>query len=215
MKNSNYLLVLFLSVVLISCKKKNAPDCDCSELHGLETIGDRGGLSGITKNGEPYIGICSKKDQRDSIVKTCEIKNGFLIHEVLRTRKDDGKYITTQDYRYENGKKTGWKTTYKGIVYRQDLISYISDYEQYNKGELVKYYTFNGVGYDNTKDNYYMSLTYWLHTPPNSMKDADYTNYNNSYSKGNLSNDDVFRILDALKKELPHFEYWKNPTYKK
>jgi hypothetical protein len=219
MKKSNYLLALLLSVVLISCKEKDASDCDCSELNGLESIAGRGGLSGITKNGEVFTGICAKKDQNDSIIEKSFIKNGWLIQQILRL-KGNNKYYTGTDIKYENGNR---KDGFKISMTDNDNIKYTTWADLYKNG-VVSGWNFELYKHD---DGYHIIVSF----PHVDSKDIEkfrpkcmsiasiqkktynannevavYDGFSSDY---NLSEQKCLEILDGLKKELPHFDYWK------
>lgn len=223
MKRLNYLALLVLGIVFISCGGKNSEskegkeaevkeatttDCLISELDGIDT------KKNITKKGSKdlYTGTAVEKDQNDSIIRKVEIKNGWLIKEVTR-KKIYKKYITDSEFDYENGE----------IVNKYSLeFGEFSD-ENGNNFKYVSEYSPTGYEYD---DNYYRvsprynkyDKTYQFdyidnreETPLNFTKDFR----ENSFSgKGkwiitDTSPEKIYQILDAMKKELPHFDYWK------
>ena len=131
MKRINLILSVTISVVMISCggksnkekveetdtKEVKVTDCICSEISGLDTG------KGITKIGSKdlYTGSCLEKDQNDSIVRKVEIKNGWLIREILR-EKIQKDYVTTKDFQLENGK------IMNGFEIKFDLNKYFSEF---------------------------------------------------------------------------------------
>lgn len=222
MKKLNYLSLLVLGVVFISCGEKTSEskdgndaelkeatttDCLISELDGIDA------KKNIAKKGtkDLYTGIAVEKDQNDSIIRKVEIKNGWLTKEITR-KKINEKYITDSEYSYENGQ----------LIDKYYLkIAEFSD-ESGNKFKYVSEYSPMNFDYD---DNYYKvspdynkyDKTYQFdyadnrtETPLNFTKDFR----ENSFSgKGkwiitDTSPEKIYEILDAMKKELPHFDYW-------
>lgn len=221
MKKLNYLVVLVLSVFLISCGGKNSEKKESNEVEAKATasnllITELDGLASkknILKKGtkDLFTGLAVEKDQNDSIIRKVEVKNGWLVKDVTR-KKINEKYITDSENNYENGQ----------LIDKYHLeIGEFSD-ESGNKFKYVSEYSPINFDYD---DNYYevspdynkYDKTYQFDyrdnrtkTPLNFTKDF---RQNGSSVEGkwiitDTSPEKIYQILDAMKKELPHFDYW-------
>lgn len=223
MRKLSYLTFLVLSVVFISCGGKNSESKEGKEAEVKEAsttdflISELSGIEAkknIVKKGSKdlYTGIAVEKDQNDSIIRKVEIKNGWLIKEVKRKKIYD-KYITASEFNYENGEvinkyelEFGEFVDEKGNEFKfvSDCMPTNYEYDDnyyrvsphYNK--YSKAYQFDYV--DNKEE-----------TPLNFTK-----NFRENFSSGkghwiitDTSPEKIYQILDEMKKELPHFDYWK------
>lgn len=220
MRKLSYLTFLVMSIVLISCGGKNSEskenketkteeakstDCLISELSDLYYKKDI-----IKKDSkEAYTGFAVTKDQSDSIVRKVEIKKGWLVRDIVK-EKINGKYITISDLNYEDTKITnGFEL--KIVNYTKGFY-HTHEYKEYKKGKDYNTWIC-GVNPDinqiqfkwGCKDG--VSVPYG--TQPGSVCMKDYYNdHDAKYYTSEESNEEYNRILECLKKELPHFDYW-------
>jgi hypothetical protein len=225
MKMIKILSTVMFGVLLFSCGGKStnkkdavesetekkevviATDCNCSELKGIEN------LKGITKNGsnELFTGVCVEKDQYDIVIREVTVKNGWLVKETKK-KKVQKDYITLSEYNYENGEiSTKWNIK----MDENSDYYYVYGFKE-TKGESndINFWTIdiindeifvtraieNGVEYNGLKD-------YREKSKPKCFKNAEY--YGGTWSEKYLSPEDLTKILDGLKSEFPHFNYWK------
>jgi hypothetical protein len=228
MKKINLLLSVTISVIMISCggksnnkekaeetdkKEVKVTDCICSEISGL----DAG--KGITKIGSKdlYTGSCIEKDQNDSIVRKVEIKNGWLIREILR-EKIQKDYVTTKDWQFENGKiMNGFEIKFDQYQNNPNY-NFISEYSEYKNG----IYGFNSWKVDLnelspggaqsvsaiiTKKN---GVDYYSNDERSKPKCLTNPEFNMTiWLQNDISPEETSKILNCLKGELTHFNYWK------
>ncbi|WP_281635749.1 hypothetical protein [Flavobacterium marginilacus] len=211
-------------------------DCQCADLNLVTKNADgtnNYNLKDIRKNGsnELYTGTCIEKDQHDSIVKKIEIKNGWVNKEIIR-EKYGNNYITTSDYTYENLEKSnGWEITLSGLTEEDNSVSltYMTKFKEI-KNKIT--YSEWSLELDNKeivdKPNGEMGYGYGVYNivfcpktingvfkenwKPNCMSNADYSAIDPRYSSWEmkkLSFEQFSKIMDGLKKEVPHFNYWK------
>lgn len=223
------------SVLLFSCggkgtdkeekstdkKMKNVVvDCNCSELNEADAD-----LKGVAKKGskELYSGVCVTRDQYDTITNKNTYKNGWLVNEIVK-EKIGNEYIITKDIDYENGNIESCKlletennnsqnfkfvTQYKEKQNKKWIIGYeinierqysesVSDYiDKYNLIVMTYYMDGKKFSYENTSQQ------------PTCMPNSDVTG-GGGWRLDGLSENRLYEILDGLKKEFPHFNYWKN-----
>jgi hypothetical protein len=235
MKIIKILSAVMFSVLLFSCggkgtdKEEKSPDkkmknvvvdCNCSEL--TEADAD---LKGVAKKGskELYSGVCVTRDQHDTITNKNTYKNGWLVNEIVK-EKIGNEYIITKDIDYENGNIESCKlletkgnnsqnfnfvTQYKEKQNKKWIIGYeinierqysesASDYiDKYNLIVMTYYMDGKKFSYENTSQQ------------PTSMPNSDVTG-GGGWRLDGLSENRLSEILDGLKKEFPHFNYWKN-----
>lgn len=226
MKKLNYLVLGVLGIVLISCGGKNSESKDGTKVELKEAtttdclITDLDGLDAkknIAKKGakDLYTGLAVEKDQNDSIIRKVEIKNGWLIKDV-KLKKINDKYIATSEFIYENGEITN--------KFELEISDFCCD-DKINKFSYVRTYSPTNYEYD---DEYYSVMastgypenTYQIDFKasekalPNFLKDfekndglrADGTQ---AWIIRKISSEEMYQILEEMKKELPHFDYWK------
>ena len=227
MKRLNYLALLVLGIVFISCGGKNSEskegkeaevkeatttDCLISELDGIDT------KKNITKKGSKdlYTGLAVEKDQNDSIIRKVEIKNGWLIKDI-NLKKINDKYAAVSEFNYENAAITNKFELEISDFCCDDKInkfSYVSTYSPTNYEYDDEYYSVSAgtsIGDDNA---YQVDFQGSAKASPNFLKDfekngglrADGTQ---AWIARKISSEKMYQILDAMKKELPHFDYWK------
>lgn len=237
MKKINVLLIIVFSAIFLSCGKKEGnndvteteaakevvKDCGCNELELTETDED-GNVSdkfkSITKKGskELFTGSCVEKDQNDSIIRKIDVKNGWLIKQVLK-EKTGNTYITTMDMNYENQLFfNGWYLEIEDVLSGSNE-KYVSEFNEYKNGK-----SFNSWGAviehkiniisvtGDYKNGEYFDIKAFQ---PKCMQDSEFeAPY--SFSKDNgqwrlidISPQKQSEVINCLKGELPHFDYWK------
>lgn len=230
MRKFSYLMFLVMSVVLISCGGKNSEskenkeanteeatskDCLISELGGIEA------KKNIVKKGSKdlYTGVAIEKDQNDSIIRKVEIKNGWLVKEVSR-KNIYGKYITDKEITYDNALPNGG---YKSIIAKREDNNYKEIFQYVN----AFYDDIDALSYDLVDASfgytYSVEVNYWgdndvsvifrlppggKHTLPNFTNKLEMEGDDYGAAK-HISIQEMYQILDEMKKELPHFDYWK------
>lgn len=237
MKKINVLLIIALSVIVFSCGKKEenkdaakaAPekevikDCGCNELtlidedSGIDTheYGNFfGNFKNITKKGskELFTGTCTEKDQNDSIIKKVDVKNGWLVKEVLKEKI--GKiYVTTMDLNFENEKPSNGWVRYFTYDEESQREKYFKKCIEYKNGKIFNEWS---VLCD-TRDNLLIGVNinvkdgkeaqpYDDIMQPKCMPDSE---FNVNWSLYDISPERYNEIINCLKGELPHFDYWK------
>jgi hypothetical protein len=206
-------------------------DCGCNELN-LERIDEDNksfeNRANITKNGskELFTGVCYEKDQNDTIIKKVSVKNGYKTHEEIKVKLNN-RYVIDKDIAYENGEiNDGFNIDSPTYYYEdKDHIEYIPGCSIYSKSKTEQSWSFEYNKYD----GYEIKLSFPDASEnnieklrPKSLKGAEFVERRYSWSGlnanleeeqgfkiSNLSEKDFFTILDKLKKELPHFDYWK------
>ena len=163
--------IIFALFTFISCgpPDPNKGACNCQEIEGSGRIG------AAKKDGKLYTGICITRDQKDSITKRIEFKNGY-------TSLD-------QD----------WEEVYGNYVLRAEVTSFINQKEIKN-GWLINFETMDGDSpfkyvkeryeyIDGKKNVYFLSVNY-----DKDKKEYHFTykmEYNKGEKLGNNSNKDV------------------------
>jgi len=214
------------SVLLFSCggkstdkeekstDKKNEDviaDCNCSELTEAD-----GELKGVTKKGskELYTGVCVTKDQYDTITNKNTFKNGWLVNEIVK-EKIGNEYIITKDIDYENGEPD----TYKYLKTEENnsaKLTFVKNYKEYkNKKAIIDYNItiFSGEKFSLAVSTHYRDGEEFSHkkaSPQPVCMLNSYETIDGGWRLDDLSQDRLYEILDDLKKEFPHFNYWKN-----
>jgi hypothetical protein len=208
-------------------------DCQCSELNLENNLlnGIPRKLKDIRKKGsnELYTGTCIEKDQYDSIIRKVDIKNGWVNREILRKKLDKSKsYITMSDFTFENAlKNSGWSINVSQLSEKDESIScnYVSKYEEMKSGKIINNWAIDLKNFDfdyNVNDVVYgiYSIKFdpsrkdglddknWK---PKSMSNAesDRPNDGGPWIIKNVSLTQYTETLQGLKKEIPHFNYWK------
>ena len=206
MKKLNYVLLLVIGVILLSCggknseRKSNEPDAkeasvrDCliTELDGLDSG------KNIVKKGSKdlFTGIAIEKDQSDSIIRKVDIKKGWLIQEIKKQKVNE-KYVVITDKKYENAKEISGYELELDVCTDSDnnskkMFTYVKEYrpvDSYNESYEASVY-FMGGGH--------------LHIQgPKSDDHQDWI-------VDGVSEENIYQILDKMKKEFQNFNYWKN-----
>ncbi|KAF2508374.1 hypothetical protein EYY60_14685 [Flavobacterium zhairuonense] len=208
-------------------------DCQCSDLNLENNLlnGIPRKLKDIRKKGtnELYTGTCIEKDQHDSIIRKVEVKNGWVNREILKKKIDKSKsYITMSDFTFENAaKNSGWSIDIGQLSEKDEGVSsyYVSKFEEMQNGKIINNWVLDLKNFDfdyNINDVVYgvYSIKFepsrkdglddknWK---PNSMSNAesDRPNYGGPWIVKNISLSEYSQILNGLKKEVPHFNYWK------
>lgn len=209
-------------------KLEDVPDCNCSELTDESSWEDNkfywnnGHLEnlyiikGVTKKDskEPYSGVCTTKDQYDAITNKKTYKNGWLIKDIAK-EKIGNEYIITRDIDYENGEPV----TYKYLKTNKDNsanITFVETYREYkNKKVIIDY----DISVDSGEKFSLVVITKYRDGNEFSHKNASqqpacmpnsYKNISGGWNYDEISQDELYNVLDGLKKEFPHFNYWKN-----
>ncbi|TAF09083.1 MAG: hypothetical protein EAZ75_08980 [Flavobacteriia bacterium] len=235
MKINKILLILVMGTLLISCGGKTKgnetsaegdalteSDCQCADLNLVTKDADGKDVynfKDIKKNGsnELFIGTCIEKDQNDSIIKTVEIKNGFVIRQILREKV--GKiYATNYDMTYENLEKANG---FSIVISEEDNIAgsnikYVGLVEETKNGrEFIKYDVNLQNSFNEIRISYspeYVNGKRWSkyeeNVPPKSMVNAN-LDYDGSYVMQDISPEQFYKTLEDMKKEFKHFNYWK------
>lgn len=227
MKRLNYLALLVLGVVFISCggkkseskesketevKEASSTDCLITDLNGIDA------KKNIAKKGtkDLYTGLAVEKDQNDSIIRKVEIKNGWLIKDI-KLKKINNKYITNSEFNYENGKITNkFELEIEDFCCndKNNKFCYVNTYVPTNYEYDDTYYHVM-ASYSSYDNAYQVDFIGSAKASPNFLKDfekndglrADGTQ---AWIAREISSEKMYQILDAMKKELPHFDYWKN-----
>ena len=230
MKKLNYLALLVLGIVLISCGGKNSEskegkegkevevkiatitDCLITELNGIDA------KKNITKKGtkDLYTGLAVEKDQNDSIIRKVEIKNGWLIKDA-NLKKIQNKYIITKEFNYENGEITddNFELSFSNGLEETKILSYVSECSPI--GDCHDSFYDISIFTDSSDDIFKISFTANKESSYNFLKYFIVDEYNQDFTLycqqrweiREISLEKVYQILDAMKKELPHFDYWK------
>jgi hypothetical protein len=228
MKKINVLLIAVLSSIFFSCGNKEgnnvtndavalkevAKDCGCNEL--VLTDKDKDGnvfflFKNITKKGskELFTGNCVEIDQNDSVVKKLNIKNGWVIKNVIK-EKVGNIYITMEDMNYENEEPSnGWNRKFPSIYNKDE--KYICKYVEYKNGRMLNYwevYIFDTpiqisarIFVKDGKDYENRAQPKWM---PGSEYDLDW-----GWTLTDISPKRKNEIINGLKGELPKFATWK------
>lgn len=227
MKKFNYFALFTLGIVLISCGGKNSDskegkevevkvatitDCLITELDGIiegKNIAKKG-----TK--DLYTGLAVEKDQNDSIIRKVEIKNGWLIKDV-NLKKIQNKYIITKEFNYENGEITddNFELSFSNGLEETKILSYVSECSPI--GDCHDSFYDISIFTDSSDDIFKISFTANKESSYNFLKEFIVDEYNQNFilycqqhwEIREISLEKVYQILDAMKKELPHFDYWK------
>lgn len=231
MRKLNYLVLLVLGTVLISCGGKNSEnketniaevkeaiikECLISELEDM-TYNSAGYAvkfgKNIVKEGSKdlFTGIAVLKDQSDSIIQKVEIKKGWLLRDTKKAKISKGKYITISDLNYEDLEITNGfelkvdETDSKiGFYNIEEYLEYKNGAE-YNAWQCWVNPEINQIQYKwfyiNGKDVSYIQN-------PSTCMEGYYRDYDSKYYMERESNEEYNRILECLKKELPRFDYW-------
>ena len=236
MKMIKILSTAVFSVLLFSCGGKETEkendnsakqmdevvgDCNCSELTDedswdIGSLDDPYIIKGVTKKDskELYSGICITKDQHDTITRKHTYKNGWLIREIVK-EKIGSEYIIVKDIDFENGEPN----TYKYLKTEENnsaKITFVKNYKEYkNKRGVIDYditifsnETFSVAVSTNYKDDKEFSNKN-ASPQPSSMPNS-YVTISGGWRLDGLSQERLYEVLDRLKKEIPHFNYWKN-----
>jgi len=235
MKKISLLVVLFFCVVLLSCGGKTKgnegsaeedalteSDCQCADLNLVTKDADSEDVynfKDIKKNGsnDLYTGTCIEKDQNDSIIKTVEIKNGFVNRQILR-EKVGKSYATNYDMTYENLEEANG---FSIVISEQDniaggnikyigLVREMKNGRTYNKYDVNLQNTFNEIRISYSPE--YVNGKRWSkyeeNVPPKCMANAN-LDYDGSYVMQDISPEQFYKTLEDMKKEFKHFNYWK------
>lgn len=236
MKAIKILSAVIFTILVFSCGRKGndkeekngnkkmenvVENCNCSELSD-EDEWDIGSLEnpyiikGVTKkdSNEIFTGVCLIKDQHDTIIRKNTYKNGWLVHAIVK-EKTGNEYTIVKDIDYENGEPN----TYKYIKTEKNNSAnfiFIKNYKEYkNKKGIIDYSVtiFANETFSLAVTMHYMNGKEFSHKNhstqpicmPNSFKTID-----GGWRLDRLSQDELYEILDGLKKDFPHFNYWKN-----
>ncbi|MEO6174409.1 MAG: hypothetical protein ABIP27_04570 [Flavobacterium circumlabens] len=226
MKIIKILSAVTFSVLLFSCGEKGTDkeekstdkkiediiaDCNCSELTEAD-----GELKGVTKKGskELYTGVCIIKDQYDTITNKNTFKNGWLVNEIVK-EKIGNEYIITKDIDYENGEPDTYKYV-KTEENNRSKLTFVKNYKEYkNKKAIIDYNItiFSGEKFSLAVSTHYRDGEEFSHknaSPQPVCMLNSYETIDGGWRLDNLSQDRLYEILDDLKKEFPHFNFWKN-----
>ena len=227
MKKLNYLLLFAIGIVLISCGGKNsekkgteieakeasASDCLIKDLDGLKSG------KNIVKKGSKdlFSGVAVEKDQFDSIITKVEIKNGWRIKEITRKRINE-KYILDSEFNYENGEvKDKFAIEFEDFCCNDKInkFTYVQKYSPTHYEYDQNYYTVRAQTSTNAEGACQVDFTCSDKNTPKFLKDFNKNGGSNmdgtqAYIITDISSEKMYQILDAMKKELPHFNYWKN-----
>lgn len=230
------LSTLIFSVLLFSCEGKGADKenensakqiddvvthCNCSELTDedswdIGSLEDPYIIKGVTKKDskELYTGICITKDQHDTIIRRHTYKNGWLINEIVK-EKIGNEYIIVKDINFENGKPY----TYKYVKIEESniaKITFVKNYKEYkNKRGIIDYdiTIFSNETFSVSVSTNYFDGKEFSHKnaspQPTSMPNS-YMTIGGGWRLDGLSQERLYEVLDGIKKEIPHFNYWKN-----
>jgi len=208
-------------------------DCQCSDLNLENNLlgGIPRKLKDIRKKGtnELYTGTCIEKDQHDSIIRKVEVKNGWVKREILKKKIDKSKsYIIMSDFTFENAtKNTGWSINVGQLNEKNESVScyYVSKFEEMKNGKVVNNWIVDLKNFD--FDYSLNDVVYGIYSikfepvnkngldnknwKPNSMikAESDRPNYGGPWIMKNISENEYLQTLEGLKKEVPHFNYWK------
>lgn len=226
MKN-NILTVILLSLFISSCgKSKNdkaeetseqkeiaevIKDCNCSELKNLNKMRE----ISKTDSKDLFTGVCTEKDQFDSITRKIEVKNGWLIKE-LQKEKIANNYVTLKDVTYENEEYSNGFIIqlyeYSGTVSTPHI--YVKNYKEYKNGKIFNEWK---IEYD---DAYFVAASWFIKSGVESKKGENQPECMKGSETGQFAEDTrwLFRdispkkykeIGECLKKEFPEFNDWK------
>ncbi|MET3028485.1 hypothetical protein ABXT06_17525 [Flavobacterium sp. UW10123] len=236
MKTIKILSAVMFSILLFSCGGKGndkeeksvnkkienvVEDCNCSELSD-EDEWDIGSLEnpyiikGVTKKDskEIFTGVCIIKDQHDTIIRKNTYKNGWLVNAIVK-EKTGNEYTIIKDINYENGQPN----TYKYVKTEKNNIAnfiFIKNYKQYkNKKGVIDYdiTIFSNETFSLAATMHYLDGNEFSHKKPYSQPTSmpnSFKTIDGGWRLDKLSQEELYEILDGLKKEFPHFNYWKN-----
>jgi hypothetical protein len=236
MKITKILSAVMFSVLLFSCGGKSTDkkekstdkkmedviaDCNCSELTDedewdIGSLEDPYIIKGVTKKGskELYTGICVIKDQHDTIIRKNTYKNGWLVSAIVK-EKTGNEYTITKDIDYENGEPDNYKYI-KTEENNSAKLTFVKNYKEYkNKKAIIDYNItiFSGEKFSLAVSTHYRDGNEFSHKnaspQPACMQNSDVT-IDGGWRLDGLSQERLYKILDDLKKEFPHFNYWKN-----
>lgn len=235
MKTIKILSAVIFTILLFSCgrkgndkEEKNAnkkmvnviENCNCSELSD-EDEWDIGSLEnpyiikGVTKKDskEIFTGVCVIKDQNDTIIRKNTYKNGWLVNAIVK-EKIGNEYIITKDIDYENGEPD----TYKYMKFENNnsaKLTFVKNYKEYkNKKAIIDYNItiFSGEKFSLAVSTHYRDDKEFSHknaSPQPVCMLNSYETIDGGWRLDRLTQDELYEILDDLKKEFPHFNYWK------
>jgi hypothetical protein len=222
MKIIKLLSTVIFSVVLFSCgkgtDKKDAlesSDCNISELINLENLKD------VKKKDskELFTGIATEKDQNDSIIKEIHVKNGWVLNQRKR-EKLQNEYITLSDYEYVNGKAlNGWEIKIEKS--KSPDYYYVSKFNELKSGD-PEFNSWQVKCFSGENSSIYVGLlkkdgiNVMLDMPEKKLKYFKNAKYNPYAPSDNFdmgidikSSKEYINVLNSLKDELHHFDYWK------
>jgi len=208
-----------------AAKKEIVNECGCNELTLTDDyvrVEDEGiyfgYLKGIKKEGskELFTGTCTEKDQNDSIIEKVDVKNGWLIKKVLKEKI--GKiYVTTMSVNFENEKPSnGWYMNIKEIYGSNE--KYVSEYQDYKNGKTLNFWRAtidHNVNTISITGDYKNGESFDIKDfQPKCMPDSEFEAPYSSSDNGkwrliDISPQKQNEVINCLKGELSHFDYWK------
>ena len=243
MKKINLLSGFVFLILLLSCNGKTGNKsagenetekseientCDFSEIEGeipnMETgmFGDDDVVKfyPVKRKGKLYTGVCIEKDQNDSILKKAEIRNGYLIHNLIR-KKFNNKYIVIEDMNYDNLKPKDGK--YYPMIGEYQLngkpYNYTGTYGEYKNGQL---YNFWNIGISLSPSNYVIHAVYDnkngkefhfdAENMPKYFEGATIGGRNElTFTNDDISFDEMLELIKSIRegKDFPGFMIWE------
>lgn len=187
---------------------------------------------------EPYTGDCTEMDKFDSVIATKTYERGFLMHVIERQRVH-GSYQVTRDMTYdiEGKQQDGFRLTFSNAGLGDDNQQYVYSTEEWKSGKKISEWTIHLSYLDwATGPSFSISIeSDNEETPPTCMPaDATYdpshfiadreggtgartgtsTHFAGKWkaeipmsTKDDFS--EVDKVMECLKKEYPHFQYFR------
>ena len=233
MKKINLLLSVMIVVTMVSCggkshnkdeseetsgadkKEVKIADCNCSEV-----LTETNSNSGFKRKGSKdlYTGSCVEKDQYDSIIQKADFKNGWMV-KFIKKIKINNEYVQTEYTEYENGEEiNSWSIKFNENDYDSPNYKYITEYKESKNNKLINNWKIGLSEYEITGICIEGAIIYkdgkslddfpsHEKARPKSFPNPEYSM--NFWRQNDISPDERDEILANLKKELPHFNYWK------
>ena len=237
MKKIKILSAVMFSILLFSCggkdsskkdgleteKQEVVADCNCSE---IEFNG--GQAKNITKKGskELFSGTCLEKDVHDSIIRKVIVDKGFIVEKLYRKKCKNG-YITTLNYKYRNGEKLdGYELQIEEKEKsNSNKYGYVQFYEEIKNGDVYNKWSAFVTNWEVNGASDVISVTGKWEVKQGEKVGSENTNdikdkpkcFNDNAKKifpdfnwiqEDLSLVQQSKILNDLKGEFPHFNYW-------
>ena len=135
----------------------------------------------------------------------------------VNLKKIQNKYIIIKEINYENGEITddNFELSFSNGLEETKILSYVSECSPI--GDCHDSFYDISIFTDSSDDIFKISFTANKESSYNFLKYFIVDEYNQDFTLycqqrweiREISLEKVYQILDAMKKELPHFDYWK------